>query len=94
MVSYPVNTAVDARFYQLGQGDHLCLVYEDHAAQLKSVARFVAIGLERNERCLYIADDRQSEDVLTALYDSGVDVDRQIDRKALSGSVAPRVGRD
>lgn len=55
--------------------DHLCLIYESLEEQLAAVIPFIRAGLERHERCLYVADDNSVEVVLSALRTGGIDVD-------------------
>jgi signal transduction histidine kinase len=67
----------------IGQGEHLCLVYEDAADQLAAVVPYVAEGLRRGEQCVYLADDRSAGVVAAALHDGGVDVAAQREGGAL-----------
>ncbi|WP_049923496.1 MEDS domain-containing protein [Halopiger djelfimassiliensis] len=64
--------------------DHLALLYEDHDAQFASVVPFVRQGLERGERCLYVADDNSREAVREAMQAGGIDVDAATQSGALS----------
>ena len=54
---------------------HLASIYETQRDQFAAVVPFIKQGLARDERCLYVADDNTSEEVLEALRDGGVDVD-------------------
>jgi len=63
---------------QLKVGDHACVVYNDREEQLAAVVPFLRIGLERRERCLYLADDMTAEGVLKAGRRAGLDVDAAI----------------
>ncbi|ELY57459.1 MEDS domain-containing protein [Natronolimnohabitans innermongolicus] len=66
--------------------DHLALVYESREAQLETVVPFIEAGLERNERCLYIAAENDTETVLEAFRsaDTDVDVDAALESDAFS----------
>ncbi|MBI5870787.1 MAG: PAS domain S-box protein [Actinobacteria bacterium] len=64
--------------------DHLCLIYESREEQLAAVIPFMKIGLERGERCVYIADDNTVAAVMTAMRERGIDVDAAVDAGALS----------
>ncbi|NEU57834.1 MEDS domain-containing protein [Halorussus sp. MSC15.2] len=64
--------------------DHLALVYEDRAEQLATVVPFVADGLARDERCMYIVDDSSREEIIDALRSDGVDVEDALDAGQLS----------
>ena len=48
---------------EIDLGDHLVLLYRDKAAE-KIVASFIAASLMRNERCLYIMGDTNTESML------------------------------
>ena len=71
---------LDRALAELGIHDHLCLIYDAQEDQFAAAIPFIRIGLERNERCIYIADDNTATDVLVALRDNGVDVDAAIQR--------------
>ncbi len=64
--------------------DHLALIYENEEEQFAAVAPFVRQGLERGERCMYIADENTEAEVLDALRTRGVDVDAALESGALT----------
>ena len=68
----------------LAPGDHLCLIYESQAEQFAVMGLFVRTGLERGERCIYIADENTAESVVDALRAGGADVDKALASGALS----------
>jgi hypothetical protein len=68
---------------KLKHGDHICLIYENPAEQMAAAVPFVMEGLDRGERCLYIADDRVIDEVIQALEAAGVDVAQERQRGAL-----------
>lgn len=47
--------------------DHLCLIYENHEEQLGAIIPFMKVGLARNEKSAYIADDNTAKDVIAVL---------------------------
>jgi two-component system, chemotaxis family, sensor kinase Cph1 len=57
-------------------GDHAALFYRTEAEQLDIAIPFIAIGLERNERCLYIAEHHTTTEIRLKLQDFGVDVEK------------------
>lgn len=63
---------------QLGPNDHTALFYRSRSEQFAAAIPYIQIGLERNERCLYIAADNPIRSVIDALEADGVDVDREI----------------
>ncbi|ELY59483.1 GAF sensor signal transduction histidine kinase [Natronococcus amylolyticus DSM 10524] len=64
--------------------DHLALVHESSTEQLSTVIPFVERGLERGERCVYVADETEPTTVLDGLRNAGVDVDAALDSGALA----------
>jgi signal transduction histidine kinase len=53
---------------------HFALLYQSHQERLDAALSFIQVGLERGERCLYVADESSAEEVATALGGLGVDV--------------------
>ncbi len=64
--------------------DHLCLIYESFVEQCAAFVPFIRIGLERGEKCLYVADDNEAEAVLSAMRSYGIDVDAALASGALA----------
>lgn len=58
----------------LRAGDHAALFYRTRAEQFAVIVPFIAIGLKRGERCMYIADDNRVDCVVTELIKGGIDV--------------------
>jgi signal transduction histidine kinase len=67
----------------LGLHEHLCLLYDTKEEQFAAALPFLRAGLERSERCLYIADENRSAAVLEALRKGGTDVDHSLRSGAL-----------
>jgi len=67
----------------LRHGDHLCLPYDHVDEKTEAVVPFLAEGLGRGERCVYIADLDQREALLGALSKAGVNASRALDRGSL-----------
>ena len=67
----------------LRHGDHLCLPYDHVDEKTDAVIPFIAEGLGRGERCVYIADPNQREALLGALSNAGVNASRALDRGSL-----------
>jgi len=70
----PLLTALE----QLTPPDHLCSIYESAEEHLAVAVPFIKIGLDRGEKCLYIADDGTEAVVRDAMYAGGIDVERAI----------------
>ncbi|WP_430506070.1 MEDS domain-containing protein [Haloparvum sp. PAK95] len=64
--------------------DHFALVHEDREEQFGSVVPFVRQGLDRNERCMYVADDHSRAEIVAELQAGGVDAEAAIESGALS----------
>ena len=58
--------------------DHLSLIYETREEQLSAAVPFVKIGLEKGEKCFYIADENTAEAVLSAMQGYGIDIKKSI----------------
>jgi hypothetical protein len=54
-------------------GDHMALIYRTRAEQFATVCPFIKSGLDRRERCLYVANDTSVALVLDKLAKSCVD---------------------
>lgn len=69
---------------QLELGDHAALFYRTKEEQLGIAIPFIAIGLGRNEKCLYIAEDNAPSQIRRKLEELGVDVKEAEKKGALS----------
>jgi PAS domain S-box-containing protein len=72
-----------AALEQLGPHDHLCSIYDSPQEHYAVAIPFIRIGLDRGEKCIYIADDGTVGDVCQAMQSEGIDVERAIASKAL-----------
>jgi hypothetical protein len=63
---------------QLRPGDHAALFYRDRQEHLAAAIPYIQIGLERNERCLYIAGDHGVSTIVNAMCEAGIDVDKEV----------------
>lgn len=70
--------------------DHLCLLYENTQEQFAAIIPFMRAGLERGEKCVYIADDNTTANVLKALDQGGIETEAAIK----SGSLAVLTKRE
>ena len=74
----PQTTQLIAALEQLGPHDHFCSIYESPDEHYAVAIPFIRIGLDRGEKCIYIADDGMVGDVRQAMQKEGIDVDRAI----------------
>ena len=76
-------TPLIAALERLGPHDHLCSIYESPQDHYAVAIPFIRIGLDRGEKCIYIADDGTIGDVRQAMESDGIDVERATATKAL-----------
>jgi len=76
-------TPLIAALERLGPHDHLCSIYESPQDHYTVAIPFIRIGLDRGEKCIYIADDGTIGDVRQAMESEGIDVERATATKAL-----------
>src|ERR1700730_4993559 len=70
----PLLTALE----QLAPHDHLCSIYESSKERSDVAIPFIRIGLDRGEKCIYIADDGTEAVVRDAMQAEGIDVERAL----------------
>src|ERR1700682_6339867 len=70
----PLLTALE----QVAPHDHLCSIYESSKEHLAVAIPFIRIGLDRGEKCIYIADDGTEAVVRDAMHAEGIDVERAV----------------
>ena len=64
-------------------GDHVALIFKTRNEQFHWVCSYMRDGLERNERCLYIAHENSVPSVLNRLERAGIDTQAAQRRRAL-----------
>ncbi|NOZ59263.1 MAG: GAF domain-containing protein [Euryarchaeota archaeon] len=81
----------------LRQGEHLCSIFKDAEQQFSVVVPFIAEGLRRGEKCIYVLDTSTREEVLEAFRRRGVDLEEYVESGQLeflnAGEVYLRGGR-
>src|ERR1700730_1544545 len=70
----PLLTALE----RLGPHDHQSLIYESPEDRFAGAIPFIRIGLDRREKCIYIADDGAEAALRSAMSAQGIDVERAI----------------
>jgi signal transduction histidine kinase len=70
----PLLTALE----RLGPHDHQSLIYESQEDRFAVAIPFIRIGLDRGEKCIYIADDGMEAGVRDAMRAQGIDVERAV----------------
>lgn len=64
-----LSSAVD----DVGQHDHLCLLYSSTEEQFAAAVPFIRRGLGLGERCVYVADEDSVDSVCAKLTHAGID---------------------
>jgi signal transduction histidine kinase len=77
------RTPLLASLEQLGPHDHFCSIYESPEEHYAVAIPFMQMGLDRGEKCIYIADDGTMEDVRQRMQSEGIDVERATESNAL-----------
>ena len=75
----PLLTALE----QLAPHDHLCSIYESSNEHFAVAIPFIRIGLDRGEKCIYVADDGTEAAVRDAMHAEGIDVERSVAANSL-----------
>ena len=75
----PLLTALE----QVAPHDHLSLIYESSEDHFAVAIPFIRLGLDRGEKCIYIADDGMAAVVRKAMYAQGIDVERALATNSL-----------
>src|ERR1700756_1855234 len=70
----PLRTALE----EVAPHDHVSLVYESSDDHYSVAIPFIRIGLERGEKCVYIADDGTEAVVREAMETQNIDVERAL----------------
>src|SRR6266403_2190908 len=68
---------------QLGPHDHFCSIYENPEEHYAVAIPFMRMGLDRGEKCIYIADDGTIGHVSEAMQSEGIDVEGAIESNSL-----------
>lgn len=59
----------------LDVGAHVCAIYDDPEGLLMTLGKVFRAGVERGERCVYVASGETADKVRRIMEDAGVDVD-------------------
>ena len=77
--SHSDGSSVAEAVRRIGLHNHLCVIYETQEERFAAAVPFLQAGLERGEKCLYIAsDDNAASGVLEATRAQGVNVEAAI----------------
>jgi hypothetical protein len=59
-------------------GDHICSIYQNKEQQFPQVIAFFKNGLENNHKCIYIADENTTEEVMAEFKKAGIKIEKYI----------------
>jgi PAS domain S-box-containing protein len=76
-------TQLDHELAKLRQGDHLCPIHDNLVEQTASAVAFIAAGLRRGERCIYVAHDSPIEELTRRFAALGVNIAREAENGSL-----------
>lgn len=67
-----------------GNHEHAAIIYDNPEEQLDFIVPFLRLGMERNEKSVFIYDDNSAETVIAAMESHGIDVDAATSSGALA----------
>ncbi len=75
-VKTKLRKKLEEEFRKQSLGTHMCCLYRNKEEQLSALSSFMSLGTERNEKCLYIVDDRTKEEVIKAFKSLNFEVEK------------------
>ncbi|HYF01717.1 MAG TPA: MEDS domain-containing protein [Planctomycetota bacterium] len=75
---------VKALLPEISHGDHCCLFFSTPEDQIRVTVPFLALGLERDERSVFVGTTDEIERLRSALGDDGIDAEREIEKGRLA----------
>ncbi len=85
---HPDGSLLAERLAKIGVHEHLCLIHTSTEQQLSAALFFMKTGLERGEKCLYIADTNATATLVNAMRAQGIDVDAAIRQGRLTITIS------
>jgi hypothetical protein len=78
-----MNNSLNPSVVHFRLGDHICLFYRSQRELLATLAPYVQLGLERNERCFCVHSPEVRNQLVAELEADGIQAERFIERGAL-----------
>lgn len=78
-----METHTQPMLEDLSHGDHCCLLFDLPERQTETTAAFLAIGLERDEKSLYVGDADSVDRLRAGLKDAGIDLEKETRKNRL-----------
>ena len=66
-------------FKNLGLGSHVCSIYSSKEEQLSQIESFVEHGLKKNEKVLYVYDERTKKEIIERFKSAGIDIENRLE---------------
>jgi len=83
MIPATQSAQLIAALEQTRPHNHLCSIYETKEEHFSVAIPFIRAGLDRGEKCVYVADDGTEDNVREAMHAEGIDVERAVASRAL-----------
>ena len=80
----PLSVVFIEALHTLKPHDHLCLIYETEEEWYSAAISFIAGGLQRNEKCVYVVDTHTADQICIFLRGKEVDVDAALNSGQLA----------
>jgi hypothetical protein len=61
---------------KINLGDHVCSIYKNKEQQFSSLIPFFKIGLESNQKCIYIVDENSKEEIFEEFEKRGIEINK------------------
>ncbi|MEW6456816.1 MAG: MEDS domain-containing protein [Acidobacteriota bacterium] len=68
---------------KIKSGSHVCFIYKNKKEQMSVIIPFIKEGLERNEKCIYIADENSVQDIIDSFKKKGTNINSSIEKGQL-----------
>ncbi|MET0536168.1 MAG: MEDS domain-containing protein [Steroidobacter sp.] len=85
------TTAPLSALERMQPGDHYCGIYRSDADHRRIIVDFIRIGIERNEKMLYLVNLQTAEQLKSLLSSAGIDVNALVDKGQLVIATAKEV---
>jgi signal transduction histidine kinase len=73
-----METRIQTLLPEISHGDHCCLLFSSPQAQMEITVPFLALGLERGERSVYVGDPDAIECLRNKMKEAGISVEHEV----------------
>lgn len=85
------TTALLPALERMQPGDHYCGIYRSDADHRRIIIDFIRLGIERNEKMLYLVNLQTAEQLKSTLSNAGIDVNALVEKGQLVIATAKEV---